>query len=170
MTFASGLGHSRRVFGFTGMSGDPPKLAVKADIADRQLRAMSRSHRSFCLDPSRLDDRPPFVDLGLLQRAKRLGRLLVARRQLLTELGQPALHHPIGKSLADRAIEHGDDICRRAFWGPEPVPDRRVEARQPRLVDSRDLGPSRQARLCGDRKGLIDRPSPAATNWRPGRT
>ena len=46
---------------------------------------------SFRFDASRLDDRPPLVDLGLLQRAKRLRGLLVARWQLLPQLGQPML-------------------------------------------------------------------------------
>jgi hypothetical protein len=37
---------------------------------------------SLPLDVCRLDDRPPFLDLGLLQRPERLRRLLVPRENL----------------------------------------------------------------------------------------
>jgi hypothetical protein len=42
--------------------------------------------RSFRLDACRLDDRPPFVDFGLLVAAQRFGRLLLHRKNLLCEV------------------------------------------------------------------------------------
>src|SRR5262249_54866831 len=39
------------------------------------------------LDARRLDDRPPFLDFSLLIGAKRLRRLLLAREDILRELG-----------------------------------------------------------------------------------
>jgi hypothetical protein len=36
----------------------------------------------------RLDDRPPFLDLGLLQRRKRIGRLLMGREELFAEVAE----------------------------------------------------------------------------------
>jgi len=44
---------------------------------------------SFGLDPELLDERPPFLDLGLLQCAERLWRLSLARENLQPEIGKP---------------------------------------------------------------------------------
>ncbi len=56
--------------------------AASANAPASNHRLMSRSLDGLLrLDVGRLDDRPPFGGFGLLQRAQRLGRLLVARRQ-----------------------------------------------------------------------------------------
>ena len=44
---------------------------------------------SFTGDPGGLDDRPPFVDLRLLERAEGFRGLLVARCDPLTKVGKP---------------------------------------------------------------------------------
>jgi hypothetical protein len=44
----------------------------------------------------RLDDRPPFLYLGLLQGSQRFGRLLVGRKNLLTEIGETRAQAWIG--------------------------------------------------------------------------
>ena len=69
----------------------------------------SRANRiSLRLDVGGLDDRPPLLDLGLLQCAKRLGRLLLARENLLAKIGEPRTHRRIGQGINDRGIELGD--------------------------------------------------------------
>src|ERR1700730_4790367 len=47
---------------------------------------------SLCPDVRCLDDRPPFLDFGLLKSAKRFGRLLVAPQNFLTEVGKLLAH------------------------------------------------------------------------------
>ena len=44
--------------------------------------------RLLTLDICRLDDRPPFLDLGLVKRAERLRDLLIARENLLADIGE----------------------------------------------------------------------------------
>ncbi len=43
---------------------------------------------SLHLDSRRSDDRPPLLDLGLVVGAMRLRRLLVAREDVLAEIGE----------------------------------------------------------------------------------
>ena len=59
----------------------------------------ARRARSLRLHARRLDDRPPFLDLGLLERREALGRLLLARRDVEPELGELRLHGRIGEHL-----------------------------------------------------------------------
>ena len=51
---------------------------------------------SLCLDPKLPDERPPFLDLGLLHCAERLRRLLLARENLIPDIGKPRWHRRIG--------------------------------------------------------------------------
>src|SRR5258708_5127539 len=53
-------------------------------------------------DVGRLDDRPPFLDLGLLVGAERFGGLLVAWRNLLAQIGELLPHFRIRQRLHDR--------------------------------------------------------------------
>jgi len=46
---------------------------------------MVQCESSFSPDVGCLDDRPPFLDLGLVQRADCLRGLLIARKNLLAE-------------------------------------------------------------------------------------
>jgi hypothetical protein len=63
--------------------------------------------RSVRLDVCRLDDRPPFLDGGAVQGAQRLWRLLVARRDLLAEIGEAPVDRGIGHRLDDATISAG---------------------------------------------------------------
>src|SRR5262252_847093 len=74
-------------------------------------------------DICRLDDWPPFLDLGLLQGPKRLRRLLLGRRHLEAEVGHAGPHHRIGHRDHGGFIEFADDILRRALRHPQAVPD-----------------------------------------------
>src|SRR5262249_10572744 len=69
----------------------------------------------FGLDARRLDDRPPFLDLGLLVCVQRLRRLLLAREYPLTEVGEPRTHYRIRQRTHDRGIQSLDHIPRRAL-------------------------------------------------------
>src|SRR6516162_868513 len=77
-----------------------------AALRDARRAAMSialpslnckRRADSLPLDPSRLDDGPPLLDVGLLQGAERFRGLLVARKELLPEIGEPLSHRRIGQ-------------------------------------------------------------------------
>ena len=56
---------------------------------------------SLGLDPSRLNDRPPFLDLGLLERAERLGRLLVTGEDFFAQVSEPCTHARVGERVHD---------------------------------------------------------------------
>src|SRR5580658_788923 len=51
------------------------------------------------LDARRLDDRPPFVDLGFLQRGERFRRELIGRWHFEGEIGDPLPQLRIGEGL-----------------------------------------------------------------------
>src|SRR2546423_8858246 len=106
------------------------------------------------LDVGRLDDRPPPFDLRLLQSAKRLRRLLLARRKFNTKLGEPRAHRCGCQGLHQRAVKSADDLLRRALGHPQAVPQRSMKAGQSGLVHGRDGGCGGKPRLGCDRKGL----------------
>jgi hypothetical protein len=58
----------------------------------------------------RLDDRPPLLDLRLLEGPKRLWGLLVARRNLLTWIEEAGSHVSMGEGIHDSDFESVDDI------------------------------------------------------------
>src|SRR5271170_2035008 len=86
------------------------------------------------LDVCRLDNWPPPLALGLLQSKQGLGRLLIERADLDTQLREALLALRIGEDTRHGGVERGDNILRRALRHPEPVPERREEAGQPGLV------------------------------------
>src|SRR5579862_1016184 len=47
-----------------------------------------RRGTSFHFDPRRLDDRPPFLDLSLVERIERFRRQFLARENILRDVGQ----------------------------------------------------------------------------------
>src|SRR4051794_3936837 len=75
------------------------------------------------LDVRCLDDRPPFLDLGLLVSAERLRGLLLARRNLQTDVGKPLAHRRIGERIHHGGIELRDGILRRALRHPQRRPE-----------------------------------------------
>jgi len=54
---------------------------------------------SLDLDLGRLDNRPPLLDLGRVERSQSLRRLLVARHHLVTQDYKPLARRQIGQSL-----------------------------------------------------------------------
>src|SRR5215469_14620315 len=68
----------------------------------------------FRLDIRRLDDRPPFLDLGLLIGTKRLRRLPLALRNFKALLGEALTYSRIAQRAHGRGIELADDVLRRA--------------------------------------------------------
>ena len=99
----------------------------------RVSTVMERGAGSLRLDVCGLDDRPPFTDLGLLQLGKCRRSLLLARKYLLRQSGQPRSGIGIGQSLHGGSIELGNDVLRRPCRRPETEPDTRVEPRSPAL-------------------------------------
>src|SRR5262245_39364410 len=77
---------------------------------------------SFHPDPELLDDRPPFLGVGLNARAESLRRLLVPRKNVHSEIGETGLHHRIGQCLHDRRIELPNDVPRRALGRKKSPP------------------------------------------------
>src|SRR5215831_5311501 len=62
------------------------------------------------LDARRLDDRPPFLGLGLVEGVKRFRSLLVAWKYLLADVGEPLAYRRIGERGGDRGVELYDDL------------------------------------------------------------
>src|SRR5260370_33604374 len=135
-------------------------LKSRAIIAPKRLSSSARISFAFIalpplslfhFDVSSLDDRPPFRDLGFLKPVERLRRLLVARKNLLPQIGQLCPNLRIGQGAHDRGIELGDDTLRRAFGHPKPMPQRGMEAGQPRLVHRRGGRRRGQSGVGGER-------------------
>jgi hypothetical protein len=61
-------------------------------------------------DVGSLDDRPPLLDFGLLKSTKCLWSLLVGRRNVDAEIGQPSAHGRLGHRTLGSSIEFGDDV------------------------------------------------------------
>ena len=74
-----------------------PGMTAATGCADPQQKSTDgqcyRAKDSFSLDACGLDDGPPLLDLGLLESAQRLGGLLLALRNTLSEIGEPLAHH-----------------------------------------------------------------------------
>ena len=114
------------------MRGSRPGSAVEAET-------------SLARDVRRLDDRPPLLDLGLLQGAERFRGLLVARRNLQAERRHAVAHGRIGHGVDRRGVELGDDVAGRSLRHPQSIPDRDVEPGHAGLVHGRDVGRRRPA-------------------------
>ena len=80
------------------------------------------SASSFRLDPELLNERPPFLGIGLHQRPERLWRLSLVRKNVVSETGDPGSHRRIGQRSHSRRIELGDNVLRRASGREKPVP------------------------------------------------
>jgi hypothetical protein len=57
----------------------------------------------------RLDDGPPFVDLGSLERAQSFRRLLLRWKDLLADLRETLTHARVPKSIYDCRIKSRDE-------------------------------------------------------------
>src|SRR5262249_56177171 len=87
---------------------------------------------SFRLDVGRLDDRPPPVDLSLVEGSQSLRRLLLARHNLVTQLHEPLAGRWSRQSLDNRCVKLADDVLRRALLSPNRTPHPNLEPRQSR--------------------------------------
>jgi hypothetical protein len=85
----------------------------------------------FRLDPELLDDWPPFLDFGLLIGGKRLGRLLVAGKNLKREVGKAGAYRRIGQGSHGSGIEFRYDILRGALRCPQAEPSCNVNPGNP---------------------------------------
>src|SRR5262245_50105888 len=66
----------------------------------------------FALDVRSLDDGPPFLGLGFLQCGERLGRLLVAWRNLHTHSREALANRRISQRINKRSLDRGDQTLR----------------------------------------------------------
>jgi hypothetical protein len=82
---------------------------------------------------------------------ERLRILPFVREDLLPKLGQLGPHRRVGEGLHDYGVEPGGDRRRYALGQPEPMPQRDVVTRQPRLVGRRDVRRGAQPGL-GERR------------------
>src|SRR5258706_8749991 len=73
------------------------------------------------LHPGRLDDRPPLVDLGLVVRRERGGRLLLGLWDFLAQVAQSLANRRVRQGLHEGGVELRDDGLGRAPGGPRPV-------------------------------------------------
>src|SRR5258708_7347657 len=117
--------HRPRIFAQRRSSARPSlTLSGSHWIANGAMRKVSLP-----LDVRRLDDGPPFLDFGLLKRAERLGRLLVAGRNLLPEVGEQSTCRRIVQGIPDRRVQLGNDGLGRALRRPKSLPVRGVQSR-----------------------------------------
>src|SRR6266566_833722 len=108
----------------------------------------------FRLNARRPDDRPPLLGLRPMEGRKGLRRLLLARHDLLAQVGKSLAHPRLGQRVHGRGVEPRDDIPGRTFWGKQRVPDGTVEPGQSGLVHCWNIRGRREAALAGHRKGL----------------
>src|SRR5947209_14133311 len=66
-------------------------------------------------------------------------RLLLARGNVESELGEAGAHRWVGEHLHHRTVERGDDLLGRALGGKETEPSRSVEPGDATLIGSRNV-------------------------------
>src|SRR5438045_1084313 len=115
------------------MPGTPS--AVKAAISLRKVRRARMANLLaafygglFDLYAGGADDRPPLLDLGLVEGGEAFGRLLRARRDVEAELREARPHGRLGERLDHRGVERVDRVLRCAARGEEREPAGGVEA------------------------------------------
>src|SRR5262245_21806144 len=84
-----------------------PGLRMQSLGFDRKVICGRASIR---LDARRLDDRPPLINVGSLQRSKHLRRLFLARRNFVLSIGETLAHLRDCQGMYDGGIEPGDDV------------------------------------------------------------
>src|SRR5262245_44073527 len=94
----------------------------------------------FALDVSSLDDGPPFLGLGFLQCGERLGRLLVAWRNLHANGRDALANRWIGQRIDKRFVDRGDQTLRCAPGRKQSKPTEEMQPRQSSLVHGWDVG------------------------------
>src|SRR5438270_71712 len=99
---------------------------------------------SFALDVGGLEDRPPFLNFGLVECAERLRRLLVRWENFLTQVSEPRAHRWVGKGLNGHGIELGNNVLGGARGRPKPEPGRHI---RPGIPASSTVGISAAAAM-----------------------
>src|SRR5262249_53020053 len=110
----SAFGTKRTSLSLSAMSA----IGVKQTSRGRAPMSAFDPNRTFSplrLDPRRFDERPPFVDLGLVKNAKSLRRLLFARGNFRSEIGDLSSDGRISKRFSDSGIKLGNDRPWRAL-------------------------------------------------------
>src|SRR6516165_1250782 len=130
------------------------EIAFGGEVSLRPSLKSSRRDASFRLGASRLDDRPPFGDLGFLVGAERLRGLALARRNDKALVNKVLTHGGIVRCANGGGVELVDDVPRRALGGEQTRPERELEPGEPRFLRRRDFGRDCDAVLGGDRKRL----------------
>src|SRR5262249_26914196 len=161
-----------RHVGFTPESGhltrygEPRRATARADHPSRlprlkrpgsllMMTVIERCRRSLLrIDAGGLDQRPPLLDLGPLECAERLWRLLLARRNVHPKSGKPRAHRGISERIDDGAVELGNHGLGCVLRRPQSKPDRSEESGEPTLVDGRNFWRRGKSRFGGDAIGL----------------
>src|SRR5882672_9300314 len=91
--------------------------------------AMTPCPSSLRLDSRRLDDRPPFLDFRLVKGEQRFGGELLARENVLRDIGEALADDRVGERIHHGLVELGGDVFRRALGNPEGVPEREIKPR-----------------------------------------
>ena len=120
---------------------------------------MQSQCRSLRADAGRLDDRPPLLDFGLLQRGERLRRLLLAGNNIVSELLEPLAQRCVAQSFDDGGIEFSNYRRWCSFGRPNRVPHRSMERGQTRFIHCWNVRGRGQACLGGDRIGFDRAPA-----------
>src|SRR5262249_7341266 len=131
-----------------------PRQRDREERPTKSRYTLHKSADSLTPDARRFDDRPPLLDLGLVEGAQRFPGLLLARRDLHAEVGDALAHRGIGHRGGCGAVELHHDVARRAFGHPEAVPGGDVDSRQAKFVGGRNVGRSEPARLGHDGQRL----------------
>src|SRR5262245_23978770 len=126
--------------------------AAMNDFVTTLSQMIDRS--SLRLDVGSLDDRPPFVDFGLLLGGERLRRLMATRPTALTDFVHALLHGRVGQRFHHHGMELGDHILGRALGRPEAVPERGVKPGDASFFDGRRVRRGPPAFLGHDRESL----------------
>src|SRR5262249_10801851 len=153
------------VVSFAGLTSRP-KFSSRFVSGLSRLSRSTISAGSFRPDVGRLDDRPPFLNFGLVEGAQRLRGLLLARWCIRSEIDEALSHRRIGQCIDDRRIERQDDRARRSFRRPKSMPRSEIKSRQPRLIHRRNLRRSRQASVA--RHGKDFDPTRTKLRYRTG--
>src|SRR5262249_22288566 len=117
-------------------------------------RTMGYENGLLRFDAGLLDDRPPFLDLGLLIGTKCLRRLPLALRNFKALLDEALTYSRTAQRAHGAGIELADDVLRRAPGRKKASQKRKVKHWQSRLVHGRDIWCYRQTFFGRDGKGF----------------
>src|SRR5260370_26635190 len=133
--------------------------------ARRALRTIRSTWVSLGLDVGRFDQRPPFLDLGLLMRGQRFCGLLLRWRNFLTEVSEPLAYRWVDERVHCGDRELADCFGRSAFRHPQSIPSRNIHTRRTGLVDRGYVGRRSQPLVPGHGVGF----DPAVAHMRQSR-